>query len=78
MKFSLSEIRSFISTWSDKDKDLVSKDLIEKVNEVNLWTKSETSFDEKPEKPQQERKYDNKRRGERGDRGDRCEQGDRK
>ena len=65
MKFSLKEIRDFINEWSDKDKELVNKELIEKVNEVNGWTKGEASFEEKPEKPQQDRKYDNKNRNNR-------------
>jgi hypothetical protein len=50
----LSEIREFIAHWSDKDKELVNKDLIEKVNEVNGWTKGETSFEEKADNPRQD------------------------
>lgn len=60
----MSEIREFIAHWSDKDKELVNKDLIEKVNEVNGWTKGETSFEEKADNPRQDggrKQYDNKR-----------------
>jgi hypothetical protein len=70
MKFSLKEIHDFINEWSDKDKELVNKEIIDKVNEVNGWTKGEASFEEKPEKPQQQdRKYDNKNRNNREQRG---------